>query len=323
MNFWEMTEEERREHNAQMEAERQRIAKIERLIAERVKPDSPMLSAIDTPPVRIRCIEYSQRRSCCTDKVVHHWRNLRHVGGPLYVSGPITNRESHNAYYDLYLRYDGGNNAIKWQGYSVPAYAADKTTTDELVASLDVRYKMATLSDYIADLDKREQTRFVDLASIEFVRQFDAERAERYAVSRAAWWEKKKIIDVERKQKREAEDAAYVESQNAKVYAICSAAVEAIRNGGTVENSIVTWYKSRYDYAEYCLVNFLLNHYGVDAPIRTKGWIAAHIDSLTFAGGHISGGKWHTKKATDKIPDGFRIAMQKLIRAVQDSAVPA
>lgn len=40
-----------------------------------------------------------------------------------------------------------------------------------------------------------------------------------------------------------------------------------------LKNITVTFYRSRYDYSSYAIVNHLLRKYGVKVPIKTQGWI--------------------------------------------------
>lgn len=62
-------------------------------------------------------------------------------------------------------------------------------------------------------------------------------------------------------------------------------AVNIIRNGGVLENKIVKFYKSRYNYSTYSIFNYLMRQYKVNVPLRTQGWINDKLCSATIKDG--------------------------------------
>ena len=153
------------------------------------------LADIDTPFARKRVIEYSKRDS---NKVVRHWVDVQHVIGFLWKT-----RNSPNGYgeqeFSLYLFFDE-----KLDGMRV-AYRMTHPEyyTPEQFADTVKRYGIDTYEHLIETYDGyMKGDNHIDLATIEYVRQFDQEKASCYLEYRLARLKRKEL---QRQEKRKAE----------------------------------------------------------------------------------------------------------------------
>ena len=134
--------------------------------------------------------------------------------------------------------------------------------------------------------------------------------------SRKAFAEKREQIRQERKAQRDAEDQKYVAERNAEMERQIAAAYEVIRNGGTLENSDVSIYESRYNCHTYKIVNYLFRQHGVNCPIKTQGWINERLSQVTITPeGTVHVRFWKTKngKCSEKVFD----CLFELVRIVR------
>ena len=254
--------------------------------------DSPLLTELDTPFLRVRCIEYSK---VTANAVVHHYHDLQHIGGPLYLSAAREN-DFGESERDLFLLYDGGKNALRYGTYkdSLLRYMR----VDKTLAQFDVLCDSLTLDAFLRVWDcKANMGGFVDNATIDFVRQYDAERAKRYTAARAAYIEKREKEEAKKAEEDAAADAAFVKEQNEKAEAVISETAAKITNKENVKNVSVRFYKSRFEYAEHSVFLVLAQRHGVSIPLRTAGWIARKLISVNFETFQFF---WRPEKKTDK-----------------------
>lgn len=174
-----------------------------------------------------------------------------------------------------------------------------------------------TLDDFLKHLDETAGTNgHIDLVTIEFVKQFDPERAERYAASRLAYRERKDAEYAERRKQREAEHAAYVKEKNEKAESAIETAIATIKNGGEIRNDAIEIFKNRYESNCYALVNVLCRRYGIKVPLRTQGWIANKLDSFTVKDGQFVGAMYLPKRRGEKPSATYQDCIKQLIAAV-------
>ena len=85
-----------------------------------------------------------------------------------------------------------------------------------------------------------------------------------------------------RRAKAEAEDKAFCEEQNRLSEQAVQDAIRTIKDGGVLQNQTVKFYRSRYRYNAFSIVNYLMRKYGVNVPLRTQGWINEKLSSVTI-----------------------------------------
>lgn len=108
--------------------------------------------------------------------------------------------------------------------------------------------EMETVGDFMNGLEDRMTSgRFIGNADIEFVRQWNPERADVFAKYRQDYYNRKHQQEEERRKQREKEDMEYTLERNAEAERVIQAAIDTIRNGnGKVENCKIEFFKNRY-----------------------------------------------------------------------------
>lgn len=164
----------------------------------------PTLEQLDTPYERRRVIEYGVDGN----KVVRHWHDVQHIAGPLYKSKEEKNKYGEQE-MDLYLFFEGGKEGLLYQ-YSMRHL--EQYTPEKMMEEIE-RVGYDTLEHFLTTFDQSVvEGKFIGAAVIEFVRQFDTERGNRYAQHRldyiARQEEKHRRLAAER-----AEKAAQKEAQ--------------------------------------------------------------------------------------------------------------
>lgn len=164
----------------------------------------PTLEQLDTPYERRRVIEYGVDGN----KVVRHWHDVQHIAGPLYKSKEEKNKYGEQE-MDLYLFFEGGKDGLLYQ-YSMRHL--EQYTPEKMMEEIE-RVGYDTLEHFLTTFDQSVvEGKFIGAAVIEFVRQFDTERGNRYAQHRldyiARQEEKHRRLAAER-----AEKAAQKEAQ--------------------------------------------------------------------------------------------------------------
>ena len=164
----------------------------------------PTLEQLDTPYERRRVIEYGVDGN----KVVRHWHDVQHIAGPLYKSKEEKNKYGEQE-MDLYLFFEGGKDGLLYQ-YNMRH--PEQYTPEKMMEEIE-RVGYDTLEHFLTTFDQSVvEGKFIGAAVIEFVRQFDTERGNRYAQHRldyiARQEEKHRRLAAER-----AEKAAQKEAQ--------------------------------------------------------------------------------------------------------------
>lgn len=122
------------------------------------------------------------------------WYEMQHITGPLYKG-----REKMNQYgeaeFDLFLLYKGVEKGLL---YARRIRNPERYTLEKMQDSLQ-QSGYDTLEHLLENMESRIQSdRFVGNAMIEFVRQFDPPRAERYAQHRLAFYARREEEDRQR-----------------------------------------------------------------------------------------------------------------------------
>lgn len=169
------------------------------------------LAELSTPFVRRRIIHYGKDGN----KVVRHWFEMQHIVGPLY-KGRETKSEYGGAEYDVFLLFDGVHDGLIFERQT----RHPEWYTIEKYADRMKEHRCDTLENFLASLDENmEQNIYIGSAIVEFVRQVDAARAERYALYRERRLEAQARKHREEQAKREAEQWAKEERRRAELEA--------------------------------------------------------------------------------------------------------
>ena len=246
------------------------------------------------------------------DKAVYHNKKMRHFFDNVYV-GECELDSYGQAYYYVFL---------KWPECDVALYA-EKTNgwrTDDEIARWVKNSGTGTKDDFIRKMKQRiADQEWIKLIEIEALRHVAPELVTDAFVARDACEKRREAKRAERELAKEQEDAAFVEEANKKAADIVNAAVNTIRNGGVIQNDEVCFWKTRYDFKKYSVINYLMGQYGVDIPIRTKGWITERLVSVTVYDGHVTVCRW-MRSGRGKLSDSFWEYMTRLVNAVRDAA---
>lgn len=209
------------------------------------------------------------------DKAVYHNKNVRHVSGNIYC-GEIAG-ETYDQHCDLFMFYEG---------ISVGMWICGMSASDDMEVAIEVasRNGLDTLENYKAAIQSRiandEHFRFTE---IEFSKYIDPDLEKQMWESRKNYAIKREKIERERREKREAEDQAYIQQMNDQAQQLVNQAIEVIKSGnGKLDNCDVVIYESRYHSHTYSMINYLARKYGVKIPIKTQGWINESLANVTL-----------------------------------------
>lgn len=115
------------------------------------------------------------------------------------------------------------------------------------------------------------------------------------------------------------EDKTFCDKYNRSAKAAVSYAVQVIRRGGELHNETITFYKSRYSYSSYSLINYLMRQYHIPVSLRTQGWINDKLASATIKDGKCECVRY-LRRNKGRASQKFFDCMNNLIRAVTEQA---
>lgn len=221
-------------------------------------------------------------------------------------------KEKRGAWIDT-LRESGGNNAVSAgvaeERKATEAYGGDPARQTWYIRNLLDGHVGAylkskenggqTFPDFIGALVMNELVKCSELSAVY--------RAKRQAEAEA------------HRARVEAENKAYCEERNQAAAQAVSAAIQVIRNGGTVKNQTVMFYRSRYSSSAYSIFNYLMRQYHVNVPLRTQGWINEKLVSATIRDGKCEHLQYYRSKR-ERGSQKFFDCMNDLIQAVKAQA---
>lgn len=168
------------------------------------------LDKIETPFERRRVIKYGRDGN----KVVHRWYNVRHVIGTLYMS-EITEDDYRKKIFDLFVFFPD----VKYGLYYSRMANPDWYTPEKLLESL-AQMGFEGKDTFVTDLDERmERNIHIGNAMIEFVRQWDSEKADVCAEYRAARLARREEEEHQRRMEEDAAEAKEKAENEAKLKA--------------------------------------------------------------------------------------------------------
>ena len=234
------------------------------------------LNELNTPFEQHKIIHFAKDGNT----VVHRSYEMQPIEGALYKSR--VEKDKWGELYHLFVVFPGVEQGIP----VVRSLRVHNDYTTEEAKAWQKRSHLDSPEEYLAYLDTAEtEDRHINLAEIEFVRQFDAQRADRYAAYRIARYARLEEKRIEDRKRREAEDAQYIKEMNERAEAQVKAAVDIIKNGGELENADISFYSGRYAHSTYAIVNYLMRYYRINVPLRTQGWINRKLSSVTIRDG--------------------------------------
>ncbi len=166
------------------------------------------LAELNTPFERRRIIHYAKDGN----KVVQHWYEMQHVTAFLYKGREMKN-EYGETEYDTFLLFDGAAAGLRFEyrmkhpeWYTVEAYG-------ERLKKIGCD----TLERFLLELDRCvTENHHIGNAEIVFVRQFDSERADRYAQHRERRLKEQEQRHLKEMARRKAEEQEREERRRAE-----------------------------------------------------------------------------------------------------------
>ena len=242
------------------------------------------LNELTTPFEAFRVVTYNADQT----KALYKNKSMQLIIGSIYRGETV--KEEYNDHCDVYACYDGITVGI-WIGSVRTDYSVDEVMEQIRRKGID------SLENYMAAIKTRlEKQDYFRFTEIEFIKHLAPELENQMWESRKAFAENQHKKRMEQAAQREAEDQAFIAAQNAEAEQTINKAMEILRNGGKLENQTVTFYQSRYEHSSYSIVNYLMQKYGVNVPIRTQGWINEKLVSAKIEDGKCENLQYYKAK---------------------------
>lgn len=200
---------------------------------------------------------------------------MRPIVGSLYAGEPYNREYTSEAHTNVYVWF-----AEKNIGMSVLYNLTDDSELEGLEAWAE-RCGLTTAEDFAAKAEEKIKAGlWLKLTEVELLKHLAPELVKPALEAREAHSRKVEEERRKREEQEAAEEARYVAERNAEAEAAVEAAVEIIKRGGPLRNTVVTFYNSRYDTRETTVVAELINRLKIPAALRTKGWIKNTMSGL-------------------------------------------
>ena len=239
------------------------------------------LNELSTSIETRRVITYNVNQT----KAVYHNIAMRHAQENIYVG--IQEFESYGIYHMAYAWFDDFK-----IGIAISSYRDDTEVSDLYVEAC--RHGLQNSKTFIERIKSIVGIDgWITLTEVELLKTIAPELVENAIKSREAYRnqiEKRKQMEEE---KRREEEAAYIAGENKRAENMISQAIEIIKNGGRLANKTFSIYTRRYDYKSYCVVGYLMEKYGIDVPIRTKGWIINNLAEIVIEGNSVTNCRYY------------------------------
>ena len=259
------------------------------------------LNEVNTPWETHKTVEYAKDGNT----VVRRNRSM-HVLEEPYYSGEILGDE-YSKGASIYVYYSELDIALYLGG-------SHESNDTEYILEQCRKMKMETPKQLIETLDqKAEQNQFIKDIWITVAALLVPEKIPSYRAAKAAYLEERERKDRERQAELQAEQKKRLEALQAQTQNQRQAAVDVLRNGGTLRNQEITIYRTIHDSSVYSIINYLAREYGVNIPIKTQGWINNSLVEITVGNGKMTGGRMSGKNQSTVI---YKY-MNQLIEAVR------
>lgn len=195
---------------------------------------------------------------------------------PYYMSEPKTNKYG-NTYADIYVWYPNPD-----CGMEIMNLHAD-TEVERLCAYNDDTYE--TPEKFIRTVTELVYPRMLEIF---FVNEINPDLVPFLIRKRDEYLKAKSAIESEQRRTQERIDMEFVFEQNEILKSTVEKAVEILKHDGILKNETITEYRSRYDFSEYKLINYIARKYGVKIPLRTQGWINSTLAEIKIENGEMT-----------------------------------
>lgn len=201
-------------------------------------------------------------------KAVIHNKPVKNIDGNIYI-GEVESDGDYYKYCNVFAIY--GNNL----GFIITTVNADYSV-NELFRSF--KSDILTLEGCMENINQRIAAGvWINLVEIEFLKSI---KPELIPLAEKARETHRNRLNAERKareEKREAEERARKQAEfdkdNAKADAIIKQAISAFKTGGEIFNEDFILWSDLDHYRDYTIIGYLMEKYGIDVPLKTKGFI--------------------------------------------------
>lgn len=237
------------------------------------------LEQVDTPWEKHEVVQYASDGNT----VVHKNAFIRKVIDNLYLGKP-SNEGSWDVRAKAYIYYPDIDIALQESGlsYSNPM---DMLISIYRNMGIETTEKLIQKMDELAAENWHIKDSWIAIASRVSPGKVPAYRKSKENY-RARKEEERKKRDEEWAKKEAEEFKQKQEESNAMI----QEAVNIFKNGGVLHNDEITIWQDVYDGKSYALVNHLARLYDVKIPLRTQGWIANSLKTITVKDGKMTGG---------------------------------
>lgn len=234
---------------------------------------------------------------------------LQPVCGTLYRDATAYD-SYHQGRCSLYAYFDCVGLGI----YLNALYNPDERDLDE-IQGLGEQMPISSLEAYTIDLVRRTKAQeFISNTELEFARLAIPDRFPDFQSARRVFDEKWAQRQDEKRAKRKAEEAAFCKEENDAAQEVVGQAIELMRNGGILENTRISFYKSRYHCSSYSIINYIARMYNVPIPLKVQGWINSSLSKVTIQNGTV---RSYTSSSHSRT---FTQYMDRVVQAVRGGA---
>ena len=243
-------------------------------------------------------------------KALYHNKEVAPIIDNIFV-GKFKSSEYGNEHCDLY---------VFWPGVKVGLYFGSPATYTSICDIIDRVYYAGfdTESHFIARIAyairKQNHIRLIELLMLEHIAPVLVAPAWK---ARETYYNNYHIRKQNRHKENMEKSRLFVKEKRKEFDSAINGALDTIRNGGTLENTTVTIYRTEYDHSSYSIVNYLMRKYGVNCPLRTQGWINNKLVSVVVDGGNCDTVKYW-KRNNGRVSQVFFRCMNELINKVNN-----
>lgn len=264
------------------------------------------LNEITTEFEKKRVITYNVNQT----KAVYHNKDVHHVIDNIYCGK--SSSDGYNEYCDIYMIYPNIPVGI-WVSSVRDSYNIEE------VKEMVIRAKIDTMENFLDSIKNRvKNSDHIRYTEIEFMKYIQPDMENELWESRRIFAENRDKKYKEREKKIAEENELFVKEMNDIAQKDIDSAISIIKNGGNLENNSIEIFKDRYDSKCYSIINYLFIKYGIDIPIKTKGWISDKLRSVYISNGHCTRASYMRKKGgrcSSKIFDYMEELIIKVIES--------
>ena len=259
-----------------------------------------------------RVIMYNQDQT----KALYHNIPMTNLQDNIYVGEPV--RDGYGTYHvAVFAWFESVNVGIMLS-------TMNDHYDDQDAINLVKRAHMDSIDSFIEFSEARINAQmWITLPEIELLSLVSSGMVCRAMESRKAYRANYEAKREEEARKRKEEDAVYVTMRNAEAQEIVNTALDAIRNGGRLDNKQFSIYKSRYDSVDHSVIAYLMDVYGIKLPIRTRGWINNSLANVIVEQDGKCEHCQYYKRGRSNGSNSFWQYMHMLIEAVRNQAEDA